>query len=76
MVFSLLTELQALLRDTAFHAEWLEYDWVGDNIYFAGHLMTIGLCGRATLPCRLIITHRIAPRVDGGSKFVLDPTKG
>ena len=65
-------------RETSgeFHPDWLEYDWVGDNIYFAGGRNIIGLCSRVILACGVAIHHRIASKIYGGTKFALDPANG
>ena len=59
-----------------FFADWLEYDWVGDNIYFAGGQNIIGLCNRVILACGVAVHSRFAPKIYGGAKFALDPTQG
>ena len=56
--------------------KWLEYDWVGDNVYFALWLNFIGVCSRVELACAFIMDDRVAPQVRGGEKFALDPPTG
>ena len=59
-----------------FEPDWLEYDWVGDNVYFAGWASTIGVCNRVKLECDVVINGRLSPEFYGGEKFALEPTKG
>ena len=40
---------------TQFPIYWMEYDWIGDNIYFADVMGNMGLCSRRTLHCSGII---------------------
>ena len=50
---------------------WLEYDWIGENVYFRYNNYGIGLCGRAKGGCTVL-----SARGDLGKTLALDPPNG
>lgn len=75
MLVVLLTELVG----GALEPESLQYDWIGENIYFVDKtLKIVGLCGRASIECAIIalnITKETLSEADDLT-LALDPIRG
>ena len=55
---------------------WMEYDWMGDNIYYANLLGSIALCSRRTVQCVEIRNRSGETGNKIRSRMALDPPRG
>ena len=54
---------------------WIEYDWVGDNIFFNDIEGSVGVCGRARAQCFVMKDHS-TESLKGVNGIALDPPRG
>ena len=54
----------------------LEYDWVGDNVYFLDYNLGACLCGRATETCTIVMAAKEFPCFSADIKIAVDPPNG